>query len=75
MKSALEKLLIGIKKGRNVNASSLRLGKEEFVSLVSSAVENGYIEGVYISFCDSQSVDNLLSSAVLTEKGRLFLEG
>ena len=66
----MTKMLRMLKKGRVPDAGDLTLGREEFVSLVSQAVSDGYIEGVYISFCDSQDASHLLSGARLTEKGR-----
>ncbi len=66
---AEKRMLSELKKGRHPSPSDLGLGKEEFVALVSKALERGLIEGVYVSFCDSQSADGLLSSASLTEKG------
>ena len=56
-------------KGKVPTMEKLRLGQEEFVKLVADAQDDGLIEGVYISFCDSQDVSGLLSSARLTEKG------
>ena len=44
-------------------------GLEQVREAVSKALERGLIEGVYVSFCDSQSADGLLSSASLTAKG------
>lgn len=68
--SAMIRMLKAMAKGRIPEASDLGLGKEQFVALVSEAAESGYIDGVYISSCDSQSVSGLLSMARLTEKGR-----
>ena len=73
-KNAMVKMLSGIQRGRTVDEKQLGLGKEEFVSLVSQAIESGYIEGVYVSFCDSQSSEGLLSSARITDKGQQFLK-
>lgn len=66
----MTKMLRMLKKGRVPDAGNLALGREEFVSLVSQAVSDGYIEGVYISFCDSMPTSSLLSGAELTEKGK-----
>ncbi len=69
MGNAMQKMLRMLMKGRVPEADDLKLGKEEFVALVSEADEKGYIEGVYISFCDRESIAGLLSSARITEKG------
>lgn len=66
---ARNKMLRMLYKGKVPTMEKLRLGQEEFVKLVADAQDEGLIEGVYISFCDSQDVSDLLSSAGLTEKG------
>ena len=65
----MHRMLRLLSKGKVPTPSCLAMGKEEFVSLVTRAVSGGYVEGVYISFCDSADADSLLSSAKLTPKG------
>ena len=72
-KNAEKKMLEMLASGRIPNMESLKLGKEEFVLLVSKALSEGLIAGVYVSFCDNENVENLLASAVLTEKGKAQL--
>lgn len=62
-----DRMLRMLSKGKVPSAEDLRIGSEEFVRLVSEAQSEGLIEGVYISFCDSQELS--LSGARLTEKG------
>ena len=66
----LRKMLRMIAKGKCPEAADLGMGREEFVQLVSHALDNGYIEGVYISFCDNSTSFGPLSSARLTEEGK-----
>ena len=63
-----DRMLRMLLKGKVPSKEDLRLGNEEFVRLVSEAQSDGLIEGIYISFCDSQEL--ALSGARLTEKGR-----
>ena len=67
---ARERMLRMLSKGKVPGLDDLKLEKEQFVKLVAEAQSEGLIEGVYVSFCDSQDVSSLLSSAKLTEKGR-----
>ena len=69
---AMQRMLRMLRRGRIPEAEDLGLGREEFVSLVSQAVADDLISGVYISFCDNESIHGLLSSAVLTDRGREF---
>lgn len=50
---AKERMLRMLSKGKVPAMADLKLGREEFVKLVSEAQSEGLIEGVYISFCDS----------------------
>ena len=68
-KSAMERMLRLLKKGKYPDAASLGLSQEEYVMLVTEAIREEYITGVYVSFCDSASSGNLLNTAELTEKG------
>ena len=68
-KSAMDRMLRLLKKGKHPDAASLGLSQEEYVMLVTEALREGYITGVYVSFCDSASSGNLLNTAELTEKG------
>ena len=68
-KSAMERMLRLLKKGKHPDAASLGLSQEEYVMLVTEAIREGYITGVYVSFCDSASSGNLLNTAELTEMG------
>ncbi len=70
---AKHRMLRMLLKGKVPAKDDLRLGSEEFVRLVSDALAEGLIEGVYISFCDSQELS--LSGARLTEKGRAMAAG
>lgn len=67
---AKERMLRMLSKGKVPDMADLKLGREEFVKLVAEVQAEGLIEGVYISFCDSQDASHLLSGARLTEKGR-----
>ena len=73
-KSAMERMLRLLKKGKHPDAASLGLSQEEYVMLVTEAIREGYITGVYVSFCDSASSGNLLNTAELTEKGEARAE-
>ena len=64
-----EKMLKMLLKGKVPTKENLKMGKEEFVQSVTEAVNDGLIENVYISFCDSSDTSNLLSGARLTDKG------
>ena len=66
---SLHRMLSMLAKGKHPDASALGVSPEEYVKLVSDAVSSGYISGVYISFCDNANSGNLLSGAMLTEKG------
>lgn len=68
--NAEERMLAMLAKGKHPGPGDLGMGREEFVRLAADAVSAGLIEGVYVSFCDSQDPDQILSSAVLTPKGR-----
>ena len=73
-KSAMERMLRLLKKGKHPDAASLGLSQEEYVMLVTEALREEYITGVYVSFCDSASSGNLLNTAELTEKGETRVE-
>ncbi|MBO8435650.1 MAG: hypothetical protein IAA97_01550 [Spirochaetes bacterium] len=75
MADSMKKMLRMLGKGKTPDASDLSLGREEFVALVTSAVNDGFVEDVYISFCDSAPTSSLLSGAKLTEKGRKRAKG
>ena len=66
--NAEERMLAMLAKGKHPGPGDLGMGREEFVRLAADAVSAGLIEGVYVSFCDSQELS--LSGARLTEKGR-----
>ena len=68
--NAEARMLAMIAKGKHPGPGDLGMGREEFVRLVADAVSDGLIEGVYVSFCDSQDPQEILSSAALTDKGR-----
>ena len=59
-----------LSEGKVPEKEDLGLGKEEFVLLVSKALAEDLISGVYVSFCDNESTASLLSQAVLTDKGK-----
>ena len=48
---AKERMLRMLSKGKVPDMADLKLGREEFIKLVSEAQAEGLIEGLYISFC------------------------
>ena len=69
-KNAMHRMLSMLSRGKRPDCSDLGISREEYVLLVSDAVEKGYVSGVYVSFCDNANDGNLLVQAALTEKGQ-----